>query len=97
MHRYQTFSMKTYRVATKDVTIMVKFDKNIAKQITLVKGKKVANNKLDFMSVSQIKNYTEEVEDTKVDLSFLSEEDLSFYRKNKSHPDMAWALDIMAG
>ena len=89
--------MKTYRVATKDVTIMVKFDENVAKQVTLVKGKKVANNKLELMSLSQIKNYTEEVEDTKVDLSFLSEEDLSFYRKNKSHPDMAWALDIMAG
>lgn len=97
MHGYQTFSMKTYRVATKDVTIMVKFDGNVAKQVTLVKGKKVANNKLELMSLSQIKNYTEEVEDTKVDLSFLSEEDLSFYRKNKSHPDMAWALDIMAG
>lgn len=89
--------MKTYRVATKDITIVIKFDENVAKQVNLIKDKKVANNKLDLMSLSQIEKYTKEVEDTKVDLSFLSEEDLSFYRKNKSHPDMAWALDIMAG
>ena len=89
--------MKTYRVATKDITIVIKFDGNVAKQVNLVKDKKVAKNKLDLMSLSQIEKYTKEVEDTKVDLSFLSEEDLSFYRKNKSHPDMGWALDIMAG
>tara|TARA_B100000900_G_scaffold347128_1_gene312184 strand:- start:1153 stop:1422 length:270 start_codon:yes stop_codon:yes gene_type:complete len=89
--------MKKHRVATKDVFIMVKFDENVAREIKLVKGKKVADSKLEFMTLDQIGEYTEEVEDTKVDISFLSSEDVKFYRKNKSHPDMEWALDIMAG
>jgi hypothetical protein len=60
--------------------------------------KVVTPAKLRELSKRQIEDYTEEVvEPVKVDTSFLSPEDKKFYRKNKSHPDIQWALDMCHG
>ena len=90
----KTTSMK--RIATKTITIRIKVDDNRWRIIELVKGKVVATSKLKELSSGQIRKYTEE-EDKMETLSFLSAEDKRFYKKNKDHPDMAWALDILHG
>ena len=84
------------RIATKTITINIKVDDNRWRIVELVKGKVVAPSKLKELSPGQIRKYTEE-EDRMSTLSFLSAEDKRFYKKNKDHPDMAWALDILHG
>ena len=84
------------RIATKNITIRIKVDDNRWRIVELVKGKVVSPAKLKEMSKGQINKYTEQ-EDQMSTLSFLSAEDKRFYKKNKDHPDMAWALDILHG
>ena len=86
-----------YRIATENIVLHVKYEHKEAKQVILIKGKKVTMSQLELMSVSQINKYTEQKMDSKLDLSFLSDEDRVFYNKNKNNPDMQWALDIMKG
>ena len=85
------------RIATENIVLHVKYEHKEAKQVVLIKGKKVTLSNLELMSVSQINKYTEQKMDSKLDLSFLSDEDRVFYNKNKNNPDMQWALDILRG
>lgn len=84
------------RIAKKSVFIELKGGRDYHKKIRLVEGKPVVKSKLDEMTTRQIKEYTEEVYDTD-ELSFLTPEDKRYYKKNKTHPDMQWALDILHG
>ena len=84
------------RICKKSATITLKGGRDFHKTIKLVEGKVVVQSKLDEMTTRQINEYTEEVYDTD-ELSFLTPEDKRFYKKNKTHPDMNWALDILHG
>ena len=84
------------RIATKTININIKLEDNSLRVVKLEKGKVVSPSKLKEMSLRQIKEYTKE-EDKMDTLSFLSAADKRFYKKNKDHPDMAWALDILHG
>ena len=84
------------RIAKKSVFIELKGGRDYHKKIRLVEGKVVVKSKLDEMTTRQINEYTEEVYNTD-ELSFLTSEDKRFYKKNKTHPDMNWALDILHG
>jgi len=84
------------RIAKKSVFIELKGGRDYHKKIRLVEGKPVVQSKLDEMTTRQINEYTEEVYSTD-ELSFLTPEDKRFYKKNKTHPDMNWALDILHG
>ncbi len=80
-------------VATKTISINLKIG-NKVRTIDLVLDKVVSPTKLREMSKRQIREYTKEVYEGE-DLSFLTPEDKKFYNKNKSHPDMQWALDML--
>ena len=80
-------------VATKNINISTK-NGNKVSTIQLVEGKVVPPSKLKELSKRQIRDYTKEVYEGE-DLSFLTTEDKRFYNKNKSHPDMQWALDML--
>ena len=82
------------RIATRSVTITLKGGRDNIKHIKLVEGKPVVESKLLEMSIRQINEYTEEVYEG-ADLSFLTPEDKKYYNKNKKHPDMQWALDMV--
>ena len=82
------------RIAKRSVTISLKGARDNFKTIKLVEGKPVVESKLLDMSVRQINEYTEEVYEGQ-DLSFLTPEDKKYYNKNKKHPDMQWALDMV--
>tara|TARA_B100001559_G_C16423374_1_gene586172 strand:+ start:30 stop:305 length:276 start_codon:yes stop_codon:yes gene_type:complete len=82
------------RIAKKNVSISLKGGRDNFKTIKLVEGKPVVESKLLEMSRRQINEYTEEVYEG-ADLSFLTPEDKKYYNKNKKHPDMQWALDMV--
>ena len=80
-------------VATKNITINTKIG-NRVQVIKLVLDKVVSPSKLKELSNRQIREYTKEVYE-RADLSFLTPEDKKYYNKNKKHPDMQWALDMV--
>lgn len=82
------------RIAKRNVNISLKGGRDNFKTIKLVEGKPVVESKLLEMSRRQINEYTEEVYEG-ADLSFLTPEDKKYYNKNKKHPDMQWALDMI--
>ena len=84
-------------IATKNVTVSIKEEEKKAKTVTLTKGKVVTPSVLKKLTKSQIERYTQEEgsEEEKLDVSHLSPEDQVFYRKNKSHPDIEFALSFM--
>ncbi len=82
------------RIAKRNVNITLKGGRDNFKVIKLVEGKPVVESKLLEMSIRQINEYTEEVYEG-TDLSFLTPEDKKYYNKNKKHPDMQWALDMV--
>ena len=82
------------RIAKRNVNITLKGGRDDFKVIKLVEGKVVVESKLLDMSIRQINEYTEEVYEGQ-DLSFLTPEDKKYYNKNKKHPDMQWALDMV--
>ncbi len=82
------------RIAKRNVNITLKGGRDNFKVIKLVEGKPVVESKLLEMSIRQINEYTEEVYEG-ADLSFLTPEDKKYYNKNKKHPDMQWALDMV--
>ena len=83
-------------IATQNVTISIKEEEQKAKTVTLTKGKVVTPSVLKKLTKSQIERYTQEEgsEVEKLDTSALSPEDKVFYRKNKSHEDMPFALSF---
>lgn len=84
-------------IATKNVTFSIKEEDQKAKTITLTQGKVVTPSVLKKLTKSQIERYTQEEgsEEVKIDVSTLSPEDRVFYRQNKSHPDIEFALSFM--
>ena len=84
-------------IATKNVTVSIKEEDKKAKTVILTKGKVVTPSVLKKLTKSQIERYTQEegIEEEKLDVSHLSPEDQVFYRKNKSHPDIEFALSFM--
>ena len=80
-------------VATKNITISTKIGTKV-KTLQLVLDKVVSPSKLKELSKRQIREYTKEVYEG-ADLSFLTPEDKKYYNKNKKHPDMQWALDMV--
>lgn len=80
-------------IATKNIIISIKIGNKVQK-VQLIDGKVVPPSKLKELSKRQIKDYTKELYEGQ-DLSFLTTEDKRFYNKNKSHPDMQWALDML--
>ena len=87
--------MKEQRVATVNLTLSVKFEERAAKQLTLVKDKKLTDAQISLLTRRQLDQYTKRVEPKAQRLPYkLSRSEVAFYNANKDNPAMDFALSF---
>ena len=87
--------MKEQRVATANLTLSVKFEDRAAKQLTLVKDKKLTDAQISLLTRRQLDQYTKLVSPKAHKLPYkLSRSEVTFYNANKDNPSMDFALSF---